>query len=122
MCIYFIAYRFYALFLNVLLYRLYKAWTFRGHMRRREFITVLGGAIFKGADPAEFPVEQPVVFELAPNLKIAAALGLTIPDNVMARADKVINENERLPLMARLRHPAMSALRSLSGDKRRCRG
>jgi ABC-type uncharacterized transport system substrate-binding protein len=46
--------------------------------------------IFKGANPAELPVEQPVVFEFALNVKTAAALGLTIPDSVMARADKVI--------------------------------
>jgi putative ABC transport system substrate-binding protein len=47
--------------------------------------------IFKGANPAELPVEQPVVFEFALNLKTAAALGLTIPDNVLARANKVID-------------------------------
>ena len=46
--------------------------------------------IFKGADPAELPVEQPVVFELALNLRTAASLGITIPDSVMARADNVI--------------------------------
>jgi ABC-type uncharacterized transport system substrate-binding protein len=46
--------------------------------------------LFKGANPAELPVEQPVVFELALNLKTAAALGLTIPDSVMARATTVI--------------------------------
>lgn len=47
--------------------------------------------LFKGANPAELPVEQPVVFEFALNVKTAAALGLTIPDNLMARADKVID-------------------------------
>jgi putative ABC transport system substrate-binding protein len=47
--------------------------------------------IFKGANPAELPVEQPVVFEFALNLKTGAALGLTIPDNLLARAHKVID-------------------------------
>jgi putative ABC transport system substrate-binding protein len=46
--------------------------------------------IFKGADPAEIPVEQPVIFELALNLKAAAALGITFPDSLITRADKVI--------------------------------
>ena len=46
--------------------------------------------IFKGANPAELPVEQPVVFEFALNLKTAATLSLTIPDNLIARADKII--------------------------------
>jgi putative ABC transport system substrate-binding protein len=47
--------------------------------------------IFQGAKPAELPVEQPVAFELALNLKTAAALGLRIPAAVLARADKIID-------------------------------
>lgn len=60
---------------------------------RREFYRKSASYVKKildGADPADLPVEQPVIIELSVNLKTAKTLGITVPDSILARADRVI--------------------------------